>query len=366
MGASIHYFNYFYGHSQSSKFPTSSKSLKARIFNYVLYPISCTILAFMLYNFRYMNDNIFKIARNCQSITSFGQIFTRHFIYAQHSFLLENLLKNTAKNWKYDPKNPLFGHKTWTRVILVKSLKIMSFFVVTFIIILPFFCQDIDLPQACWVPGSGHKMQLLIYFLQSVCLLEPMILLDMVDSVFLLTGVELEIQFILLRKAIKNVQISEQENQNFCMGKLKLYASYHQFLLDQHTVLKQAFSSFFFLQYLVSVQGLCVEIFVIKQASTIEQIFFSATYIVANAMFLSFAFLAASYLEIEAEALPHAIYSIDWYNGDEKLGKHVLFMLMRAQKPLILTGAGMFAVTRNALLQVYRLAFSISTLLKQV
>ncbi|XP_044262130.1 odorant receptor 43a-like [Tribolium madens] len=245
----------------------------------------------------------------------------------------------------------------------------MAFFVVTFIIILPFFRQDIDLPQACWVPGSGETTRILIYLLESVCLLEAVVLLDLVDSVFFLMGVELEVQFILLRNAIKRVRIGEnsgQKHENFCLGQLRTYAIYHQFLLDQHSVLKKVFSFFFFLQYFVFVQGVCVEIFVMKQATTMEQLFFSASYIAANAMALSFAFLSASDLEIEAEALPEAIYSIDWYNGGAKIGKHVLFMLMRAQKPLRLTGAGMFGVTRNALLQGYRLAFSISTILKQV
>jgi hypothetical protein len=83
----------------------------------------------------------------------------------------------------------------------------------------------------------------------------------------------------------------------------------------------------------------------------------------------SFTFLSASNLEIavlpfqqifflvkihfQAESLPDDIYQIDWYNSsNNKIPKHVLFMLMRAQKPLRLTGAGLFDVNRNMFLQV--------------
>lgn len=171
---------------------------------------------------------------------------------------------------------------TTIRIFFVKSLKIMSFFLVTFIIILPLFSRGIDLPQACWVPGGSESARILIYFLESVCLLEPMILLDMVDSIFLLTGVELEIQFILLRRAIQAVKIHEN-SQNESLNKLKKYAAYHQFLLkyfckkklcqisnktiffSEHAKLKKSLSMFFLLQYFITIEGLCVELFVIKQ-----------------------------------------------------------------------------------------------------
>ncbi|KAJ3645160.1 hypothetical protein Zmor_022842 [Zophobas morio] len=78
----------------------------------------------------------------------------------------------------------------------------------------------------------------------------------------------------------------------------------------------------------------------------------------------SISFLPASNVEIEAEKLANEIYCLDWYNSPNlKIRKFVLFWLMKAQKPVQMSGGGLMTVNRNVFLQIPRTSFSICTLL---
>ncbi|XP_063906765.1 uncharacterized protein LOC135125254 [Zophobas morio] len=103
------------------------------------------------------------------------------------------------------------------------------------------------------------------------------------------------------------------------------------------------------------------------RAQTGRQFALSVIYIVGIIMQSSFTFLAASNLEIKAEGLTDVVYDVDWYNATgSKIPRHIMFMLMKAQRPLRLTGAGLFNVDRSMFLQIMRTGFSISALIRQI
>ncbi|XP_068912411.1 odorant receptor 10-like [Tenebrio molitor] len=234
----------------------------------------------------------------------------------------------------------------------------------------PVFKTSAQVPQESWVPEPKNYFTPIVYTLQIICLSESIPVAIIIDGTFLLMCGEFEIQFVLLKKTLQSIRIGENsaaKHESFCFKKLKQCSAYHCLLLEEHKKMKRVFSEFFLLQYLLSIEGLCIELFVINESQSWDKFTLAAIYIVGIIMQSSFTFLSASNLEIAAESLPDDIYQIDWYNSsNNKIPKHVLFMLMRAQKPLRLTGAGLFDVNRNMFLQIMRTGFSISALIRQV
>lgn len=97
----------------------------------------------------------------------------------------------------------------------------------------PVFAENIDLPQASWVPDFDHATGL-VYFFQVICLWESIPVAVIIDGTFLLMCGELEIQFALLKKTLEVVKIGKNatpKHENECLEKLKACAAYHNFLL---------------------------------------------------------------------------------------------------------------------------------------
>ncbi|RZC34027.1 hypothetical protein BDFB_010713, partial [Asbolus verrucosus] len=104
------------------------------------------------------------------------------------------------------------------------------------------------------------------------------------DAFFLMVCVDLKIQFKLLNKTLQSIKIGvdvDENHEEFCWNKLKECFEHHRFLLR------------------------CV---------------------LRIALF-------------QAEKLVFEIYSIDWYNSNAlRIRKFVLFWLIKAQIPLLMTG----------------------------
>ncbi|KAH0809398.1 hypothetical protein GEV33_013390 [Tenebrio molitor] len=74
----------------------------------------------------------------------------------------------------------------------------------------------------------------------------------------------------------------------------------------------------------------------------------SICYLVGMLFQVGLYFIITSNIEIEAENLSGEIYNINWEATDSlKVRKHILFMLMKSQEPLSITGGGMLHVNRN-------------------
>nr|XP_015834113.1 PREDICTED: uncharacterized protein LOC107397687 [Tribolium castaneum] len=94
--------------------------------------------------------------------------------------------------------------------------------------------------------------------------------------------------------------------------------------------------------------------------TTIKSIVYTISLMLQGASF----FFSASNIEIEAGNFSKEIYFLNWEDQqDVKIKKHILFMLMKSQENLELTGEGMVHVNRRDYLKMFRLAFTIATLL---
>ncbi|KAH0808349.1 hypothetical protein GEV33_014442 [Tenebrio molitor] len=113
------------------------------------------------------------------------------------------------------------------------------------------------------------------------------------------------------------------------------------------------FSEFFVCQYFFTIGGTCIPLFVIfDDSSSVTQITESIFYVLLVNALVTIAFIPAGEIEIEADNLSLAIYSIDWYNTKNlKICKFVLFWLAQSQTPVQMSGAGIVKVNRYVLLQ---------------
>ena len=67
----------------------------------------------------------------------------------------------------------------------------------------------------------------------------------------------------------------------------------------------------------------------------------------------SFSYLGTELIE-QSEAVADGIFNSKWYEEDVKVQKDLSFVLMRAKKPVRLTAAKLFVVTRDSFTQVRR------------
>jgi hypothetical protein len=98
----------------------------------------------------------------------------------------------------------------------------------------PLFVNGLLLPHACWIPGNSFVMRVILYVLETVFFFEILFLIGVFDGFYLLMCMNLKIQFALLSKAVRSIQLGANPTrgrEEVCWKKLKEYKLYHQFLL---------------------------------------------------------------------------------------------------------------------------------------
>ncbi|KAH0818826.1 hypothetical protein GEV33_003965 [Tenebrio molitor] len=327
--------------------------------NYIL-PLVTSILVFLVVcNFQYLHHDIFEISRACIAFCTHSHALVRQLSMIWYSSEIEQLLKSVAHFWDYDlfgkDLGEYFRKKMTVRLLLIKCLFVICVGVLSYLFLSPLVFGHTDLPQESWIPGNNHYAKVIIYVSQIVCLSNVPFLLIVFDGTLFFLCNELEIQFLLLKKSLQAIKIGANpsaEQERVCLDKLKNYSIYHLFLLRVHEKLKTIYSDFFLFEYLVCIEALCILFCVLNESTSASELIVSFIYMIGVILQCAFAFLAVSNLEAEAATLSDALYDLDWYNSsDKKIPRHILFMLMKAQQPVQLTGAGLISVNRNTFLQ---------------
>jgi hypothetical protein len=164
------------------------------------------------------------------------------------------------------------------------SLTVLSVGLVLYFSVNPFFYDNINVPQASWVP-KGKFYLCIVYLFQVYCLLELPLVTCCFDALFFLMCKELTVQFTFLKKTLQSIRISEESNlelEETCFNGLKECATYHNFLLQWvslstsstffiffcrfrvHSKLNKVYSIFFCFQYVLSVEGICIKLCVLN------------------------------------------------------------------------------------------------------
>ncbi|RZC41627.1 7tm 6 domain containing protein [Asbolus verrucosus] len=328
----------------------------------------------VLYNFHYMDYSISEAVDTFEGVSTLGHILLRKISVVSQATQLEDLYNQRLRFWKYDMFGKEKGDKYRKRMTicayLSRGLLIVTFTTAVFLGIRPIFVESKTLPEPLFVPGNNKFLKIFFYVAEMFYLCELILLTSFYDGTFLMMCGELEIQFQILKMAIRSIKIGEDstlEHEETCCNQLKSCSLYHLFLKKVHHNLNKTFSIFVVFQYGVSVVGICINLFILNsEESTLTQKMTAIMYMQPVSLQLAFIFIPASNVGIESESLADAIFDVDWYNAKNmKMRKHILFMITNALEPLGFTGAGLFDINRTVFLQILRISFSIFTLLRQ-
>ncbi|EFA04733.1 uncharacterized protein LOC103314627 [Tribolium castaneum] len=345
----------------------SSNALTKFVSLYILYPLMLILYFMIIYNIRF-KKNISDITEVFISISTFTIITFRKTLLIRNGSIYEDILKKQSHYWKYY----MFGKPTEMKlrksmefcVMVIKFLIASTTGSIIFhSIISPIIEGKIVLPQPCWVPNNDPVANDIIFALENIFYMEGTNYLVVFDGLYLLMTANLKTQMILLRKAVASINFREDEKTTW--AKLKEYCEYHKFLLRIHGKINKIYSAFFLMTYVFTIMGTCTPLFVIFYEEADMVLLGKSVFIalILNTL-LVMTFIPAGELEIEAEKLSFEIYSINWYETKNlKIRKFVLFWIMQTQIPVQMSGGGMLIVNRPLVLQVQRIAYSLTSFL---
>ncbi|KAJ3632642.1 hypothetical protein MTP99_009636 [Tenebrio molitor] len=366
------YFQFIFDWYSRTGLRRSSTFFYKLVSLYILFPVLLIFYFMVIFNLHYNHNDIFDFAEIFSSISAFGNLVMRKTLILKYGSLWEEIFEEHSLFWTYD----LFGNDAGDqfRKIMDFSISIIKMFwggglVSTLVHLLtPYFDKTLLLPHPCWIPRNNFVLRVIIYALEGIFYTEVIFLIGVFDGFYLLMCSNLKIQFSLLSKAVHSVQLGTnptKSHEEVCWKKLKEYSQYHKFLLRMHKKLNKIFSEFFVFQYFLTMGGTCLSLFVIfDKLTSSAQMAKNIIYIILLNSLLMITYIPAGEIEIEADTLTAEIYNLDWYNArDLKICKFVLFWLTQAQTPVQMTGAGIVKVNRPVMLQIHRIAYSVSTAL---
>ncbi|KAJ3632640.1 hypothetical protein MTP99_009634 [Tenebrio molitor] len=350
----------------------SSTFLQKFVSMCILYPLLMIFYFMVIFNLRYKHSDIFDFAEVFNSLFAFGYLICRKTLLLVHGSLFEEMIEEYSQFWTYD----LFG--TSAKYSCEKNMALSLSAIKLFLIggavssvvhfTAPFYIEEYSLPHACWIPGNSFAARISLYTLETIFYIEIVVIVVAFDGFYLLMCSNLKIQFALLCKAVRSIQLGTNNNkvhEEVCWKNLKEFCEYHVFLLSMHKKLNKVFSEFFICQYFFTIGGTCISLFVIfDKSSNMTQLIESICFAALSYTLVTITFIPAGEIEIEADNLTLEIYNIDWYNTkDLKVWKFVQFWLAQSQTPVQMSGAGIVRVNRQVLLQIQRLGFSVATML---
>ncbi|EFA02882.2 odorant receptor 130 [Tribolium castaneum] len=326
------------------------------------------------------NKDVLLWAELFESLTTCAHILSRKYVMYVHGGLISQIIKERGCYfWNYDIFGPKFGQTLERKMnICTKIVKIVvSGGVVTIVLfcLTTVFDKSKVVPLVCWTPEDSLQTGI-IYAMEVLIMFEIMWALLSIDCFYLLICTDLRIQFILLQRMIKSIKFGSNHDEK-SFAKMVHCTQHHKFLLHFHAKLNTIFSSYFIVLYLVTVACASMHTYIIlfKQVANLDisdwlKVRFrspgfgdsikSACYLSGMLFQVGLYFVITSNVEIEVVE----IYNLNWENtGSVKIRKHVLFMLMKSQEELSVTGGGMLHVKRNEYVGLVRLAYTIATIL---
>jgi hypothetical protein len=214
----------------------------------------------VIINFRYKHNSIFEIAEVFSSVACFGhvilqpqnhkyifqiicfiwQLLVRKTAIIVYGSLFEDLYRKRFYFWKYDLFGKIKGNQYRKRMATCVSLIKFIWGVGAFSIAVhsgaPIFVENLPLSHACWIPGDNFVIQVILHVLETVFYFETTLLVGVFDEFYLLICTELKIQFELLSKTIKSINIGTEfsrMHEDMCWRKLKRCSKYHMYSITQ-------------------------------------------------------------------------------------------------------------------------------------
>jgi hypothetical protein len=157
----------------------------------------------------------------------------------KHGSLWEEIFEERSRFWTYDSFDTSTGDKFRKLMDLcVSIIKIFwgGGFVSTLVhLTTPYLDKELLLPHSCWIPGNNFVMRVILYVLEGIFYVEMVFLAGVFDGFYLLMCSNLKIQFALLSRAVRCIEIGPkptEDHEELCWKKLREYNRYHKFLLE--------------------------------------------------------------------------------------------------------------------------------------
>uniref|UniRef100_A0A182P3F1 Uncharacterized protein n=1 Tax=Anopheles epiroticus TaxID=199890 RepID=A0A182P3F1_9DIPT len=147
---------------------------------------------------------------------------------------------------------------------------------------------------------------------------------------------------------------------------LKRIITLHDSVLRSAFTLEEILSGQLLLLYISTIFALCLGMVVLSLAFEEVYLLLTTSAVLGYCIFqtFSFSYLGTELIE-QSSAVSDAIFHSAWYTQDVKRQKDLCFVLLRANKPVRLTAAKFFVVTRDSFTQVIKQAYTIFTLMSQ-
>ncbi|EAA09108.2 AGAP004357-PA [Anopheles gambiae str. PEST] len=163
-------------------------------------------------------------------------------------------------------------------------------------------------------------------------------------------------------------ELSHQcRNEKEWNGKLKTFIALHDSVLRSAETLEEILSLQMLLLYLSTILALCLGMVVLSLAVNEVYVLLTTMAVFGYCIFqtFSFSYLGTELIE-QSEAVADAIFHSKWYTQKLNRQKDMCFLMMRAKRPVKLTAAKLFVVTRDSFTQVIKQAYTIFALMSQV
>ncbi|XP_049819292.1 odorant receptor 33c-like [Aethina tumida] len=175
--------------------------------------------------------------------------------------------------------------------------------------------------------------------------------------------VYLQIQYKILNYNVQNLNIGEirtTHEEKLCHTKLIKYIKHHDFLLRYMDLFNRTFSHAFFFHVMYVLFSLCSELYMVSVATKASEIFRCMNYSfgIVVQMFILHCIPAQS-LSNEAEQLPFAIYSSNWYaRHSVNMRNSIRMMLRRSQAPVAVYGGKFYKINYETCMYAFKTSLS--------
>lgn len=174
-----------------------------------------------------------------------------------------------------------------------------------------------------------------------------------VDNIFFQVSLNISTHFEVLQQNLRNLSY---ENPMENLQQLKNLIPYHVKLLDLTYSLNQNFTVIIYWQLVFTAIQMCLAIFQILEHSSVENLF----HVIPNYCFFSAAIGQTFLYCYGGDAITNASFNVNfaiqesgWYNLPPSDRIHILIIMTRVQKPLVITSAG-FIVSFKTFYEVTR------------
>ncbi|XP_049840234.1 odorant receptor Or2-like [Schistocerca gregaria] len=171
-------------------------------------------------------------------------------------------------------------------------------------------------------------------------------------------------------KLEKGLSVMAYQTQNTCDDKMyeKLCQCIgnHQKILRFVKQLEKTMSSIAIMQFCFSVLSICVTLFQATYSTDFSSVLKCACYLpVPTGQIFLYCWGAHNITE-QAEAVTLAAYSCSWLGASPRFKRALRILMCRAQKPLVLTAAHLYPMSREAFVSVVNASYSFYALLGQM